>query len=138
MNDNFARMARAIGWFGTALLPLSLSAVPADAQSAPYDGVYAGSQTLSEKGPVVNYSQCLKGPFKRRMVVKDSVVTYTFNPTTSGEVTGPVSADGDVSGSAPEPAGGVVLTGKIVGDGFSGEVWSLYCTYAVELKRLPQ
>jgi hypothetical protein len=135
MSENFCRMTRAAACFAIVGM-LALHGVPAHAQSAQYDGVYAGTQTLSESGPVANYSQCLKGPFKRHMVVKDGIVTYTFNPTYNGQVTGPVSADGDVSASAPNPAGGVVLTGKIAGEGFSGEVFSLYCTYAVELKRL--
>ena len=111
-----------------AALLLAAAASAADAQSAQYDGVYAGTQRLSEAGPVANYSQCLKGPFKRRMVVKDGVATYTFNPTYQGQVSGLVSTDGDVSGSSREPTGGVALSGRIVGDGFSGQVWSLYCT----------
>jgi hypothetical protein len=126
-----------IGLVAAAVL-LALAAGSADAQSAQYDGIYTGSQKLSDGGPVANYSQCLRGPFKRRMVVKDSVATYTFNPTYQGQVRGSVTADGDVSGSSPEPAGGVALSGRIVGDGFSGQVWSLYCTYDVELKRLKQ
>ena len=110
---------------------------PAAAQPSQYDGVYAGTQTLTERGPVANYSQCLKGPFKRKLVVRDGTATYTFNPTYQGQVTGTVSPDGGISGSAPEPSGGVALSGKIEGDVFTGEVWSLYCTYSLELKRLP-
>lgn len=138
MSKNFRWMTCALARFAMVVLLPSLGGLPANAQSASYDGVYAGTQTLSEGGPVANYSRCLKGPFKRRMVVKDGTVTYTFNPTYNGQVSGPVNAAGEVSGSAPEPAGGVVLTGKIAGDAFSGEVWSLYCTYAVELRRLPR
>ncbi|MGA8401844.1 MAG: hypothetical protein WB697_18290 [Stellaceae bacterium] len=117
---------------------LASASSPAGAQSTHYDGVYVGTQRLIEGGPVANYSQCLKGPFKRRMTVKGSVATYTFNPTYQGQVSGSVTADGDVSGSSPEPAGGVALSGRMVGGGFSGQVWSLYCTYDVELKRSPQ
>jgi hypothetical protein len=107
------------------------------AQATKYDGTYLGSQTLTEKGSDNNYSQCLRGPFKRRLVVKDGVAAYTYNPTYQGRVTGTVSADGDVSGSTSEPTGGVVLAGKIQGDDFTGEVWSLYCTYSLQLKRAP-
>ena len=107
------------------------------AQAAQYDGVYAGSQTLTEGGSAPNYSQCLRGPFKRRLVVKDGAATYTYNPTYQGQVTGTVNADGDVSATAAEPSGGVGLSGKIAGDAFTGEVWSLYCTYSLELKRVP-
>jgi hypothetical protein len=113
-------------------------AQPQQSQQPQYDGVYAGSQKLSDAGPGPNYSQCLKGPFKRRMVVKGSVATYTFNPTYQGQVVGSVTADGDVSGNSSQPTGGVALSGRIVGDGFSGQVWSLYCTYDVELKRVQQ
>ena len=52
-------------------------------------------------------------------------------------MTGQVSADGDMSGNASEPGGGVALSGKIAGDEFTGEVWSICCTYAVQLKRVP-
>lgn len=123
---------------GAAAALLALAPAAADAQSAPYDGIYAGSQKLSDGGPVANYSQCLKGPFKRRMIIKDSVATYTFNPTYQGQVSGSVTADGDVSGSSPEPTGGVALSGRIVDGGFTGQVWSLYCTYDVALKRMPR
>jgi len=117
---------------------VSLSSVTtAAAQPARYDGVYAGSQILTDKGPSPNYSQCLPGPFKRHLVVKDGVATYTYNPTYQGQVTGTVGADGDVSASASEPTGGVSLSGKIQGDDFTGEVWSLYCTYSLTLKRVP-
>lgn len=131
----------AIGRFGRlelAALLLAAASSAADAQSVQYDGVYAGTQRLTDGGPVANYSKCLKGPFKRRMVVKDSVATYTFNPTYQGQVSGSVTPDGDVSGSSPEPTGGVALSGRIIGDGFTGQVWSLYCTYDVELKRAPR
>jgi len=130
-----------MGQVGRLVLPvvavLACATGTAAAQS-PYDGIYAGSQKLSDGGSAPNYSQCLKGPFKRRMVVKDSVATYTFNPTYQGQVSGSVTADGDVSGSSPQPAGGVALSGRITGDGFSGQVWSLYCTYDVDLKRVQQ
>jgi len=107
----------------------------ADAQVSRFDGTYAGLQTLSESD--ANYGRCLKGPFKRKLVVKDGAATYTFNPTYQGQVTGTVSADGDVSGSVAEPSGGVGLAGKIEGDDLTGEVWSLYCTYTLKLKRVP-
>jgi hypothetical protein len=109
----------------------------AAAQSAKYDGTYAGLQTLSEDGSVANYSKCLRGPFKRRLVVKGDAVTYEYNPTYHGDVTGTVNADGDVSAGASTTSGGVSLSGKIQGDDFTGEVWSLYCTYSLRLKRAP-
>ncbi|HWD57243.1 MAG TPA: hypothetical protein VG308_03130 [Stellaceae bacterium] len=139
MRNICAKRARGIGGLGAAaLLAAALAAGPAAAQSAQYDGLYAGTQTLSERGPAGTYSQCLRGPFKRRMAVKDNIATYTFNPTYQGQVSGPVSADGAVSGNNAEPSGGVALSGKIAGGRFTGEVWSLYCTYAVELKRVPR
>jgi hypothetical protein len=114
-----------------------LSLVPlAAAQTTQFDGTYAGTQTLSENGSVANYSECLKGPFKRKLVVKDGAAIYTFNPTYQGQVTGTVNADGDVSGSASDPSGGEALSGRIAGDDFTGEVWSLYCTYSLQLKRV--
>ncbi|HXO02546.1 MAG TPA: hypothetical protein VN900_10850 [Stellaceae bacterium] len=119
---------------------LSITAVTlgksAHAQTGKFDGIYAGSQTLTDSGPVTNYSQCLRGPFKRKLVVKDGIATYTFNPTYQGRVIGTINADGDVSGAAREPSGGVSLSGKIAGGAFTGEVWSLYCTYTLQLKRV--
>ena len=136
MREYWGPVTAQFGRLGMAALLLAFASGSADAQSESYDGVYAGSQKLIDGGPVANYSQCLKGPFKRRMTVKDSVATYVFNPTYQGQVSGSVTTDGDVSGSAPKPAGGVALSGRIVGDSFTGQVWSLYCTYDVELKRL--
>jgi hypothetical protein len=109
----------------------------ARADAGQFNGVYAGTQTLTENSSVINYSQCLKGPFKRKLVVQDGSVTYVFNPTYQGTVTGTVDADGDVSGNTAEPAGGVNLSGKIDGTSFTGEIWSLYCTYTLNLKRAP-
>jgi hypothetical protein len=110
---------------------------PANAQTGQFNGTYAGVQTLEENGSVANYAECLKGPFKRRLVIKDGAATYVFNPTYQGTATGTVSPDGDVSAAAAEPSGGVSLSGKIQGDDFTGEVWSLYCTYSLQLKRVP-
>jgi hypothetical protein len=31
----------------------------------------------------------------------------------------------------------VALVGKIAGDQFSGKVWSIICTYSLDLKRVP-
>ena len=140
MNEHSGRVMGHVGRLVLTAVLLASATGAADAQSqqSRYDGIYAGSQKLSDAGPGPNYAQCLKGPFKRRMVVKDSVATYTFNPTYQGEVTGPVTVDGDVSGNSPQPSGGVALSGRIVGDGFTGQVWSLYCTYDVELKRVRQ
>jgi hypothetical protein len=107
------------------------------ADASQFDGVYAGTQTLLENSSVNNYSKCLKGPFKRKLVVKHDTVTYVFNPTYQGTATGTVDADGKVSGNAKEPAGGVNLSGKIDGDAFTGEIRSLYCTYSLDLKRTP-
>jgi uncharacterized protein YdeI (BOF family) len=109
----------------------------ARADAGQFNGVYAGTQTLTENSSVINYSKWLKGPFKRKLVVQDGTVTYVFNPTYQGTVTGTVDADGDVSGNTAEPAGGVNLSGKIDGDSFTGEIWSLYCTYTLNLKRAP-
>ena len=39
---------------------------PTAAQTAQFDGVYAGTQTLTDKSSGHNYSKCLKGPFKRK------------------------------------------------------------------------
>ena len=110
---------------------------PAAAQTTQYDGVYAGTQTLTGDGSAHNYSQCLKGPFKRSLFVKNGAVTYLYNPTTNMEVIGTVNADGDVSASASTPAGGVSLSGKIKDGSFTGEIRSLYCTYSLDLKRTP-
>src|SRR5258708_7664087 len=107
------------------------------AQSAKYDGVYAGSQTLTEGSSDNNYSKCLKGPFKRKLVVKDGTVAYVYNPTYQGQVAGTVSEGGEVAATDPAATGGVSLAGTIQGDEFIGEVWSLYCTYSLRLKRLP-
>ncbi len=117
----------------TLVVPVGL----ANAQTNKFNGTYAGLQKLTEDGSVTNYSQCLKGPFKRNLVVKDGTVTYTYNPTYQGQVVGTVSADGDVAAAASEPSGGVSLSGKIQGDDFTGEVWSVICTYSLELKRVP-
>jgi len=121
---------------GAALL-VALHGGAATAQTGRFDGTYAGLQTLTDSGSTPNYSKCLRGPFKRRLVVSGTTATYTYNPTYQGAVTGTVSADGDVSGSDSAATGGVNLSGRIAGDTFSGEVWSLYCTYSVQLKRVP-
>ncbi len=110
---------------------------PAAAQVVKYDGTYVGLQTLTEDSAGnQNYSKCLKGPFKRRLVVKDGAVTYTYNPTYQGTVTGSVSADGDVTASASPPSGGVSLSGKIEGDDFTGKILSVICTYSLRLRRV--
>lgn len=108
---------------------------PALAQATKYDGTYAGSQTLSEDASVNNYSQCLKGPFKRQLVVKDGKASYEYNPGYHGTVTGTVSPEGDVS--ATDAGGDASLSGKIQGDQFTGKIWSMICTYSLQLKRAP-
>jgi len=127
-----------------SVLPLALFSIgqvifqnEAHADAGQFNGVYAGTQTLTENSSVINYSKCLKGPFKRKLVVQDGTFTYVFNPTYQGTVTGTVDAEGDVSGNTAEPAGGVNLSGKVDGDSFTGEIWSLYCTYTLNLKRAP-
>ena len=109
----------------------------ATAQSTNFDGVYAGTQTLTENGSVANYSKCLRGPFKRKLVIKGNIVSYVYNPTYQGTVTGTISVDGNVLASEDTPSGGVRLSGRIEGDNFKGQVWSLYCTYTLDLKRTP-
>ena len=109
-------------------------AMPAGAQGTNYDGTYAGTQTLLESGG--NYSKCLKGPFKRKLSIKDGGVSYLYNPTYRGEATGADDADGGVTASTAEGAG-VKLTGRIQGDVLTGEVWSIFCTYSLNLKRIP-
>jgi hypothetical protein len=106
------------------------------AQVKKYDGTYAGTQTLMDSIPGRNYSKCLHGPFKRRLLIKDGAATYVYNPTYQGKVVGAVNADGAVSASASTSSGGVSLSGKIDGDDFTGEVWSLICTYSVRLRRI--
>jgi hypothetical protein len=106
------------------------------AQVEKYDGIYAGTQTLVDSAPGGSYSKCLHGPFKRRLFVKNGAATYVYNPTYQGQVVGVVNADGAVSASAAASSGGVSLSGKIDGDGFTGGVWSLICTYSVRLKRI--
>jgi len=128
------RLAAMLGSLGIATVwGINLAA----AQTAQYDGVYKGTQTLTDDPNDHNYSKCLKGPFKRQMVIKDGKAVYTYNPTYDGEVPGIVSADGDVSGSVETSSGGVALVGKIQGDQFTGKVWSIICTYALDLKRVP-
>jgi hypothetical protein len=107
------------------------------AQPVNYDGTYAGSQTLMENSAIGNYPNCLRGPFKRRMIVKDSTVSYTYNPTYQGAVTGTVTPGGEVTGYVATPEGGVRLTGKIAGDAFTGEVRSVICSYSLQLNRTP-
>jgi hypothetical protein len=126
------RAAIAVG-FSCVVQMIHQSEAHADASQ--FDGVYAGTQTLSDNSSVNNYSKCLKGPFKRKLVVEHGTVRYVFNPTYQGTVTGTVDADGKVSGTAKEPAGGVNLSGKIDGDAFIGEIRSLYCTYSLNLRR---
>ena len=109
----------------------------ARAQTAQFDGTYAGTQTLTDDPADHNYSKCLKGPFKRKMVVKDGKAVYTYNPTYDGQVPGIVDADGNVSGSVETSSGGVALSGKIQGDAFTGKVWSIICAYNLDLKRAP-
>lgn len=128
------RLAALLGWAGIAA---TQGITGAAAQIAQYDGVYKGTQTLTDDPNDHNYSQCLKGPFKRQMVVKDGAATYTYNPTYQGQVIGIVAANGEVTGSEPTSAGGVALVGKIEGDRFTGKVWSIICTYAVDLQRVP-
>jgi hypothetical protein len=120
--------------FGVASVLIANLAV---AQNAQYDGTYAGTQTLTSDPADHNYAQCLKGPFKRKMVIKDGKAAYTYNPSYDGEVPGIVDADGNVSGSIETSSGGVALFGKIQGDAFSGKVWSIICTYSLDLKRVP-
>ena len=128
------RLTALLGSLGIASV---LGVNSASAQAAQYDGVYKGTQTLTDDPNDHNYSKCLKGPFKRQMVVKDGAATYTYNPTYQGQVVGTVAADGTITGSEETSAGGVALVGKIDGDQFTGKVWSIICTYALDLKRVP-
>jgi hypothetical protein len=109
----------------------------AAAQTGLFDGTYAGTQTLTTDPDDHNYAQCLKGPFKRKMVIGNGAVTYTYNPSYDGQVTAEVDADGTVTGSVETSSGGVALFGKIQGDQFTGKVWSIICTYTLDLKRVP-
>ena len=128
------RLAAMLGSLGVALVSGMDSAA---AQTAQYEGVYKGTQTLTDDPNDHNYSKCLKGPFKRQMVVNDGAATYTYNPTYQGQVVGTVAADGTITGSEETSAGGVALVGKIDGDQFTGKVWSIICTYTLDLKRVP-
>jgi hypothetical protein len=127
------RLAALLGSLGIASV---LGMKFATAQTAQYDGIYAGTQTLTDDPNDHNYSQCLKGPFKRKLVVKDGAATYTYNPTYQGQVIGTVATDGTVTGSEATSAGGVALVGKIEGDQFTGKVWSIICAYSLDLKRV--
>jgi hypothetical protein len=128
------RAAMILGTLGGAFaLPIG----PANAQLAQYNGVYAGTETLTTDPADHNYSQCLKGPFKRKMTVTDGKAVFIYNPGYAGQVSGIVSAEGDVSGSVETSSGGVALAGKIQGDAFTGKVWSIICTYSLDLKRVP-
>ncbi|HEV2185590.1 MAG TPA: hypothetical protein VGR70_00175 [Stellaceae bacterium] len=129
-----SRLAAMLGSLGIALV---VGVHSAPAQTAQYDGVYKGTQTLTDDPNDHNYSKCLKGPFKRQMVVKDGAATYTYNPTYQGQVVGTIAADGTITGSEETSAGGVALVGKIDGDQFTGKVWSIICTYTLDLKRVP-
>ena len=136
--DNGSRIWRS-GIWAAAFCVVGVAAPPGfAAEPASYDGVYAGTQVLSERSSDQNYAQCLKGPFKRKLVIKGGEATYVYNPTYQGAATGKVSPDGDVSATDSAATGGVSLSGKIAGDAFTGEVWSLYCTYSVTLRRTPQ
>jgi hypothetical protein len=128
------RLAVLLGSLGIAA---ALGVIGAAAQTAQYDGVYKGTQTLTDDPNDHNYSKCLKGPFKRQLVIKDGTATYTYNPTYQGQVIGKISETGDVTGSEETSAGGVALFGKVEGDRFTGKVWSIICTYALDLKRVP-
>jgi hypothetical protein len=131
-NCNYLGICAAVIAFTFSISPIHV----ASAQPANYDGVYAGSQTLTENGSVTNYSKCLRGPFKRQLVVKEGAFTYTYNPTYQGQIAGTVSAEGDVAAAPSSQTEGVSLSGRIQGDSLTGEVWSLYCTYTLELKRV--
>jgi hypothetical protein len=135
---------RKTGWAVRALAPLGALGVAsvatlnfAAAQTAQFDGTYTGTQTLTTDPDDHNYAQCLKGPFKRKMVIKDGAATYTYNPGYDGEVPGKVDAEGNVNGSIETSSGGVALFGKVQGGAFSGKVWSVICTYSLDLKRVP-
>ena len=134
---NLSGVVRLTVMLGSMGIASILGPAGAAAQTAQYDGVYKGTQTLTDDPNDHNYSKCLKGPFKRQLVVKDGAATYTYNPTYQGQVVGIVAENGEVTGSEPTPAGGVALVGKIEGDRFTGKVWSIICTYAVDLKRVP-
>ena len=134
---NAKHVARIVSACAAVVMGAALQTGAAQAQTSQFNGVYSGTQTLTEKSSDLNYSKCLRGPFKRKLTVKDGTVAYTFNPTSQAGVTGTVSSDGDVTASASEPSGGAHLSGKIEGDNFTGEIWSLYCTYSLELKRTP-
>ena len=134
---NLGGAVRLVAMLGLLAIAFGLGMNSAAAQTAQYDGVYKGTQTLTDDPNDHNYSQCLKGPFKRQMVVKNGAATYTYNPTYQGQVVGTVAADGTITGSEETSAGGVALLGKIEGDQFTGKVWSIICTYKLDLKRVP-
>jgi hypothetical protein len=130
-------VARIVLICSAAVIGLAFTGSELAAQTNQFNGTYAGTQTLTESSSDLNYSQCLRGPFKRKLIVKDGAVSYTFNPTSEAAVTGTVSSAGDVVAGASEPGGGARLSGRIDGNNFTGEIWSLYCTYALQLKRVP-
>jgi hypothetical protein len=128
------RQAAMLGSLGIAsVVGMGIAA----AQTAQFDGVYKGTQTLTDDPADHNYAKCLKGPFKRKMEIKDGKAVYTYNPSYDGTVPGTVDADGNISGSVETSSGGVALFGKIEGNQFSGKVWSIICTYSLDLKRAP-
>jgi hypothetical protein len=129
-------IARKVGVCGVIVICATSIVVigSATAQTAKYDGIYAGLQTLSEGAPD-NYSKCLRGPFKRKLIIKNGAINYMYNPTYQGQVTGSVDADGDVTADEVTSNGGVKLSGKIEGDDFTGEIWGSFCTYSLRLKR---
>lgn len=136
--DRYTARQRA-GCVATAAFAVGLNTTvdltAALAQDPKYDGSYTGSQALAQNDEVKNYSKCLRGPFKRTLVVKDGTVTFVYNPNSLAAVSGTVGADGEVSAYQSTPQGGVKLTGKIQGDDFTGKIWSAICTYSLQLKR---
>jgi hypothetical protein len=138
--DSYAARPRAgYGAIAIVVFAVGLSSTvdmnSALAQSAKYDGNYTGTQTLVQNEEVKNYSKCLGGPFKRTLIIKGGTAAFIYNPTSSAEVLGTVGADGEVSAAESNPQGGVRLTGQIQGDDFTGKIWSVICTYSLQLKR---
>jgi hypothetical protein len=124
-----------------ALLAASSSAVAA---SGKFDGVYEGTMVgQSAAGPSHAMIQgACSERFTRSIAVAEGNVTLVYNPEANIVLTGTVGETGTFSAEAPRktaPSTGyewtLKMSGSIVGDYLTGQVFAKTCTYRVQMRR---
>jgi hypothetical protein len=97
-----------------------------------YDGTYAGVIQLANGG-----SGCSQGA-RRRIVIRNGMVTFVSNTQLGTTLTGTVQQDGTFAVTGTQNGGQVNATGRINGTSLNGQVATTQCSYTIAMQKARQ